>query len=66
MPTGSVIVGSGVRGVMVCGPAPTMLKLMVSGTLALALADRMAWRNEPEPASLVFDTVRVAALLGES
>ncbi len=35
MVTGSVIVGSGVSGLMVCGPAPAMLNWMKSGTLTL-------------------------------
>ena len=52
MTTGSVIVGSGVRGWIVCGPAPGMLKLMVC-TPGVALALMIAWRREPGPLSLM-------------
>src|SRR5678816_63572 len=61
MNTGSVTLGSGVRGLITCGPAPAMLKVIVSGTLTLRFADRMAWRNEPAPLSLVFVTTIVTA-----
>ena len=42
--TGSVIVGRALPGLMVCGPAPAMLKLIVS-VPARALASSMAARN---------------------
>src|SRR5215813_2164934 len=60
MTTGSVIVGSGVSGPIVCGPAPAMLKLTTSGTFALRFADRIACRSEPAPLSLVLVTTKVA------
>ena len=41
-------------------PAPGMLKAIVSKP-AVALASRIAWRNEPGPLSSVFVTVKVAA-----
>jgi hypothetical protein len=55
--TGSVTMGSGDCGAMVCGPLP-MPKLMMS-TPALTFASRIAWRNEPEPLSLVLVTTKV-------
>ena len=57
----SVIVGSGVNGVIVCGPAPVMLNWIRSGTLVLRLAVSNACRNEPGPLSLMFVTVMTAA-----
>src|SRR2546427_699221 len=61
MTTGSVTTGRAESGVMVNGPAPAILKLIVSGTLTLALAGRMAWRREPAPLSLMLVTARLAA-----
>src|SRR5262245_32724749 len=61
MTMGSVTFGSGVAGVMVNGPVPGMAKLMISGTLVVEFADRIAWRKEPAPLSLVLVTTRVAA-----
>src|SRR5215470_4025078 len=61
MVSGSVIVGSGVNGVMVWGPAPAMLNWIKSGTLVLRLAVSSACRNEPGPLSLMFVTVMTAA-----
>src|SRR4051794_24667045 len=60
MTSGSVTTGSGVTGLIVCGPAPAMLKLTTSGTLAVEFADRIACRNEPAPLSLVLVTGKVA------
>ena len=44
-------------------PAPGMLKRITSGpfTLAVALASRMACRNEPGPLSSVLVTTKLAA-----
>src|SRR6188472_1654263 len=64
MTSGSVIGGSGVTGLIVCGPVPEMLKLIASGTLAVEFADRMACRNEPAPLSLVLVTGKVAPPTG--
>ena len=64
MMTASVMVGSADVGAMVCGPAPAILKAMMSGcppTLAEALASVMACRKLPAPLSLVFVTVNVVA-----
>ena len=55
--------GSSEVGMIVCTPAPGMLKSIVSAP-ALALASRIAWRSEPGPESLVFVTVKVAAATG--
>src|SRR4030095_12744923 len=60
MVTGSVTAGSGVRGVIVCGPAPAMLKLITSGTFVERFADKIACRSEPAPLSLVLVTTKVA------
>ena len=64
MTTGSVTVGSGVSGLIVNGPVPVMLKLMTSGTFAVAFADRIACRSEPAPLSLVLVTTKVAPHAG--
>src|SRR5688572_2291602 len=55
---GSVIVGSGLAGLIVRTPEPGMLKATVSNP-ELALASRIAWRSEPAPVSLVLVTVKV-------
>src|SRR5262245_32704814 len=60
MVTGSVRGGSPPAGLMVCTPAPGMLKVMVSAS-PLALASRIACRKEPAPLSLVFVTTKGAA-----
>src|SRR5688572_32902577 len=39
-----------------------MLKTMVSSVPVRALASRIAWRSDPAPESLVFDTVNVAGV----
>ncbi len=57
--TGLVISGSPVVGTIVCGPAPGILKLILSFVFD-ALASNMACRNDPVPASLAFVTVKVA------
>src|SRR5918997_6085080 len=43
MVTGSVIVGRAEAGEMVCGPAPGMLKLMRSTTVASLLLALVSW-----------------------
>ncbi len=58
MVTASVIVGSGVAGVMVCAPAPGIAKLIRSSP-ARPFASRMAWRSDPAPLSLVLVTTNV-------
>jgi hypothetical protein len=57
---GSVTVGSGLSGVIVCTPEP-ILKLIVSKP-GVALASRIACRSDPVPLSFVFVTVKVAAV----
>ncbi len=47
-------------GAMVCTPGPGMLNVMVSAP-ALALALRIACRNEPAPESFAFVTVKTVA-----
>ena len=56
---GSKITGSGESGAMVCGPAPGMLKAMVSPVLRFVFASPMASRSEPLPESPVVVTVNV-------
>jgi hypothetical protein len=48
MTTGSVIVGRGEVGLMVCTPGCGMLKVIVFVPV-VALASRMACRSEPAP-----------------
>src|SRR5215831_9077946 len=55
MTTGSVIQGSAVSKLIVCRPAPGMLKLIVS-VPGVLLADVMASRSEPGPESFVLVT----------
>src|SRR5258705_4953186 len=58
--TGSVITGNSVTGAIVCGPAPGMLKEMMSRPEVMAaLALRIACRIEPAPLSFVFKTMNV-------
>src|SRR5438045_492297 len=64
MITGSVNAGRGVTGLMVCGPVPGMLKLMMSGTFTVAFADRIACRKDPLPLSAALVTTKVAAFAG--
>ena len=54
--TASVRFGSGVTGVIVCTPLPTMLNWIVSAP-GLAFASRIAWRSDPAPESAVVVTV---------
>ena len=64
MITGSVICGRPVSGVIVCTPAPGMLKAMVSTPpvgLVAALASTITWRSDPGPLSSVLITVNVAS-----
>src|SRR3954469_16764031 len=66
MVTESVIAGSALVNAIVCGPAPGILKAMVSPELNAAFASRMACRNEPGPESAVVVTMNdwpVTALL---
>ena len=63
MITGSVMVGSGVSGAIVCGPAPDVERDRVERPV-LAFASRIAWRSEPAPLSLVLVTVNVAGRSG--
>src|SRR2546426_12810088 len=60
MVTVSLIPGSSDWGRIVCTPDPLMLNTIVSGP-GLALASRIAWRNEPGPLSAVVTTAKVAA-----
>ena len=53
--TGSLTVGNAAAGVIVCGPAPGMLNVMLSTPAAL-FALRIACRSEPGPLSFVFVT----------
>ena len=55
-----LISGSGVAGLIVCTPAPGILKaiVLVPGVLS---ESRIAWRNEPAPVSLTLITVKVAS-----
>ena len=57
---GPVIVGSAESGAIVCNPPPPMLKPTVSAP-GLALASRIACRNEPAPAFAVVITVKTAS-----
>src|SRR5258708_39878529 len=47
--------------VIVCTPAPGMLKVIARGEVASAFASVIAWRNVPVPVSALFVTVNVAA-----
>src|SRR5688572_10713008 len=58
MIAGWLIVGSALASVMVWTPPPAMLKSIVCTPAAL-LESVIACRKEPEPASLVFVTVKV-------
>src|SRR5688500_1295825 len=55
MTTASVTAGSGVERLIVCGPAPGMLK-RISSAPGAAFASTMAWRSEPGPLSFVLVT----------
>src|SRR5262249_18510558 len=55
-PPAAVIVGRAVPGLMVCTPAPGLLKAMVS-VPAWELASRIAWRSDPAPEASVLTTV---------
>ena len=57
MMTDRVIVGSGVSGVIVYGPAGGMLKMIVGGVVPKTVfALSIACRSEPAPLSLVLVT----------
>src|SRR5437773_6288123 len=58
MVTGSVIVGRKNASIIVCTPAPGMLKTIVSAP-GLALASRIACLSDPAPMVLVLVTVKV-------
>ena len=62
MITGLVMAGKSLAKVIVCTPAPGMLKLIVS-VPAFPFALRIAWRSDPAPESFVFITVKVMALV---
>jgi ribose 5-phosphate isomerase RpiB len=53
-------VASADAGVIVCGPGPGMLNVIV-WTPAVACASRIACRNDPGPLSPVVVTVKAAA-----
>jgi hypothetical protein len=48
--TASTIAGSADLGLISCGPAPGMSKVIVSGP-CVRFASRIAWRSEPSPLS---------------
>src|SRR5262245_64974335 len=59
MVTGSLMEGRAVSGVIVYGFEPAIRKAIMSAP-GLLLASIIACRNEPEPESVVFVTVKVA------
>ncbi len=58
--TGCVISGRPEASAIVCTPEPGIAKAM-SSLPGFAFAERIAWRSEPAPESLVLVTVKVAA-----